>query len=149
MMSQMTGIMGEFLAAVQNNGGNVGTYLVNEATGGLMDGVNMARGYVNKAMRVVSEFVARVKGFIIEKLQNAVKDLINALLRPSEDGNSLTPVTEFFNNLLKNLVVRWQILVIASQFLTDLLMSYVQQIYKSVACQIDALVNGIMSKINS
>jgi hypothetical protein len=28
-------------------------------------------------------------------------------------------------------------------------MSYVQQIYKSVACQIDALVNGIMSKINS
>ena len=150
MMSQMTGIMGEFLAAVQNNGGNVGTYLVNEATGGLMDGVNMARGYVNKAMRVVSEFVARVKGFIIEKLQNAVKDLINALLRPSEDGNSLTPVTEFFNNLLKNLGCSMADLGDRlGQFLTDLLMSYVQQIYKSVACQIDALVNGIMSKINS
>ena len=150
MMSQMTGIMGEFLAAVQNNGGNVGTYLVNEATGGLMDGVNMARGYVNKAMRVVSEFVARVKGFIIEKLQNAVKDLINALLRPSEDGNSLTPVTEFFNNLLKNLGCSMADLGDRlAKFLTDLLMSYVQQIYKSVACQIDALVNGIMSKINS
>jgi len=150
MMSQMTGIMGEFLAAVQNNGGNIGTYVVNEATGGLMDGVNMARGYVNKAMRVVSEFVARVKGFIIEKLQNAVKDLINALLRPSEDGNSLTPVTEFFNNLLKNLGCSMADLGDRlGQFLTDLLMSYVQQIYKSVACQIDALVNGIMSKINS
>ena len=36
-----------------------------------------------------------------------------------------------------------------AKFLTDILMSYVQQIYKSVACQIDALVNGIMSKINS
>ena len=36
-----------------------------------------------------------------------------------------------------------------AKFLTDILMSYVEQIYKSVACQIDALVNGIMSKINS
>lgn len=150
MMSQMTGIMGEFLAAVQNSGGNVGTYLVNKTTGGLMDGVNMARGYVNKAMRVVQEFVAKVKGFVIEKLQNAVKDLINALLYPSETGNSLTPVTEFFNNLLKNLGCQMADLGDRlAAFLTDLLMSYVQQIYKSVACQVDALVNGIMSKINS
>ena len=150
MSSQLTGIMGEFLGAVQNNGGNIGTYLVNQTTGQLMDGVNMARGYVNKAMKVVQEFVARVKGFIIEKLQNAVKDLINALLRPSEDGNSLTPVTEFFNNLLKNLGCSMADLGdrLAS-FLTNLLMSYVQQIYKSVACQIDALVGGIMSKINA
>ena len=150
MSSQLTGIMGEFLAAVQNNGGNVGTYLVNEATGGLMDGVNLARGYVNKAMKVVQEFVARVKGFVIEKLKAAVDDLIKALLRPSEDGNSLTPVTEFFNNLLKNLGCSMADLGDRlSKFLTDLLMSYVQQIYRSVACQVDALVNGIMSKINS
>ena len=150
MMSQMTGIMGEFLAAVQNNGGNVGTYLVSEATGGLMDGVNLARNYVNKAMRVVNEFVARVKGFIINKLSAAVKDLINALLRPSDEGNSLTPVTEFFNNLLKNLGCSIaDIGERLADWLTDILMSYVQQIYRSVACQIDALVNGIMSKINS
>lgn len=150
MSSQLTGIMGEFLAAVQNNGGNIGTYVVNEANGVLMDGVNMARGYVNKAMKVVSEFVARVKGFVIEKLKAAVDDLIKALLRPSEDGNSLTPVTEFFNNLLKNLGCSMADLGDRlAKFLTDLLMSYVEQIYKSVACQIDALVNGIMSKINS
>ena len=150
LTSQLTGIMGEFLAAVQNNGGNIGTYLVNQANGQIMDGVNIARGYVNKAMRVVNEFVARVKGFIIEKLTNAVKDLINALLFPSDTGNSLTPVTEFFNNLLKQLGC--SIADIGdrlAEWLTNLLMSYVQQIYKSVACQIDALVNGIISKINS
>merc|ERR1711991_850301 len=28
-------------------------------------------------------------------------------------------------------------------------MSYVEQIYRAAACQVDALVNGIMSKINS
>lgn len=150
MMSQMTGIMGEFLNAVQNNNGNVGTYLVSKSTGQLMDGVNMARGYVNKAMKVVQEFVAKVKGFIIEKLQNAIRDLIKALLFPNETGNSLTPVTEFFNNILKNLGCSMADLGDRlAAFLTDLLMGYVQQIYKSIACQIDALVNGIMSKINS
>ena len=150
MTSQLTGIMGEFLAAVQDNGGNIGTYLVNQTTGQLTSGVNLARGYVNKAMRVVSEFVARVKGFVIEKLKAAVNDLIKALLRPSEDGNSLTPVTEFFNNLLANLGCSMADLGDRlAKFLTDILMSYVEQIYKSVACQVDALVNGIMSKINS
>ena len=150
MSSQLTGIMGEFLAAVQDNGGNIGTYLVNQTTGQLTSGVNLARGYVNKAMRVVSEFVARVKGFIIEKLKAAINDLIKALLRPSEDGNSLTPVTEFFNNLLANLGCSMADLGDRlAKFLTDILMSYVEQIYKSVACQVDALVNGIMSKINS
>lgn len=150
MMSQMTGIMGEFLAAVQNNGGNVGTYLVNKSTGGLMDGIGMARGYVNKAMKVVQEFVAKVKGFVIEKLTNAVKDLIKALLFPSDTGNSLTPVTVFFNNLLKQLGCSMADLGDRlADFLTDLLMSYVEQIYRAAACQVDALVNGIMSKINS
>ena len=43
MSSQLTGIMGEFLAADQNNGGNIGTYVVNEATGQLQNGIGIAR----------------------------------------------------------------------------------------------------------
>ena len=42
-------------------------------------------------MRVIREFIARVKGFVIEKMTNAVKDLINAILKPDESGNALTP----------------------------------------------------------
>jgi len=150
MMSQMTGIMGEFLNAVQSSGGNIGTYVVNEANGVIQDGVNIARGYVNKAMRVVSEFVAKVKGFIIEKITEAVQKLIQALLAPIESGLSLSPVIEFFQNLLKQLGCSMgDLFDRLAEFLTDLLMSYVQQIYRSIACQVDALVNGIMSKINS
>ena len=146
---KMSTIMAEFMAAVQNSGGNVGTYYVNQATGAINEAVGTARNYVNKAMSVVTEFTARVKGFIIEKLTNGVKDLIQSLLYPSEEGNALTPVTEFFNNLLKNLGCQMADLGDRlAQFLTDLLMSYVNQIYQAVACQIDALVNGIMSKIN-
>lgn len=148
--SQMTVIMGEFLFQVQNNGGNIGTYLVNQTTGKLNEGIGIARKYVNKAMAVVREFVARVKGFIIEKLTNAVRDLINALLYPSEEGNALTPVTEWFNNLLKDLGCQMADLGDRlARWLTNVLMSYINQIYRSVACQIDELVNGILSKINS
>lgn len=148
--SQMTVIMGEFLYQVQNNGGNIGTYLVNQTTGKLNEGIGIARKYVNKAMAVVREFVARVKGFIIEKLTNAVKDLINALLYPSEEGNALTPVTEWFNNLLKDLGCQMADLGDRlARWLTNVLMSYINQIYRAVACQVDELVNGILSKINS
>lgn len=150
MTTQMTGIMGEFLAAIQSNGGNIGTYTVNLATGKLNEGIGIARNYVNKAMTVVREFVARVKGFIIEKMTAAVKDLINALLYPSEEGNALTPVTEWFNNILKDLGCQMADLGDRlAEWLTNVLMSYVNQIYSAVACQIDALVNGIISKINS
>jgi hypothetical protein len=150
MKSQMNVIMGEFLSSVQNNGGNIGTYAVNQVTGKLNEGIGIARKYVNKAMRVVREFVARVKGFIIEKLTNAVKNLINALLRPSESGNSLTPVTEWFNKLLKDLGCQMADLGDRlAAWLTNVLMSYVNQIYRAAACQIDKLVNGILSKINS
>lgn len=150
MKSQVTTILGEFLAAVQSNGGNIGTYAVNQVTGELNEVVGIARGYVNKILYVVQDFVARVKGFVIEKLQNAVKDLINALLRPSEDGNSLTPVTEFFNNLLKDLGCQMADLGDRlEEWLTNVLMSYVQEIYRAAACQIDTLINGILSKINS
>ena len=150
MMSQMTTIMGDFLAAVQNNGGNIGTYVVNQASGTLMDGVGIARGYVNKAMKVIQEFVAKVKGFVIGKLKEAIDALIKALLHPSETGNSLTPVTEFFNNLLANLGCSMADLGDRLEsWLTNILMSLIEQIYQSVACQVDALVNGIMSKINS
>ena len=148
--SQMNVILGEFLSRVQNNGGSIGTYLVNQATGKLNEGIGIARKYVNKAMFVVREFVAKVKGYIIEKLSNAVKDLINALLHPSESGNSLTPVTEWFNKLLKDLGCQMADLGDRlAEWLTNVLMSYVNQIYRAAACQVDQLVNGILSKINS
>ena len=143
-------LLGEFLAEIQNNGGKIGTYLVNEATGGLYDGIATARKYVNKFMKVIRKFVAKVKGFVIEKLQNGVKDLIRALLYPNDTGNALTPVTEFFNRILKDLGCQMADLGDRlEKWLTNVLMSFVNQIYRAAACQVDALVNGILSKINS
>ena len=148
--TQATNIISELLAEIQNNGGGIGDYLVNKSTGGVYSVVNTARRYTNKMMRVIRHFIAKVKGFIIDKLKAAVNDLIKALLRPSEGGNALTPVTEFFNKLLKNIGCQMADLGDRlAEWLTNVLMDLVTQIYRAVACQIDTLVNGILSKINS
>lgn len=150
MKTKATTLLGEFLAEVQRNGGNIGTYLVSPVNGTINSGVGIARKYVNKIMKIVRKFVAKVKGFVIEKLTNAVKDLVRALLYPSDTGNVLTPVTEWFNNLLKDLGCQMADLGDRlAEWLTNVLMSYVNQIYRAAACQVDALVNGILSKINS
>ena len=148
LKTQMTSIIGELLADIQDSGGNIGTYYVSKVTGGVNSAVGTARGKVDKAIRVVKEFLARVKGWITTKIQEAVDALVKAILKPNESGNVLTPVTEWFNNILKDLGCKMADLgerLIA--WLTNLLMSYINQIYRAAICQIDELVNGIISKI--
>ena len=83
-------LFSEMLAEVQNNDGKLGTYLVGELSGELYDVIGIGREYVDKSVLVVRTFVASVKGFILEKLKAGIKDLINMLIYPSEDGNSLS-----------------------------------------------------------
>ena len=148
LKTQMKSVIGEFLYQVQNNNGNIGSYYVSKVTGKVNNAVGDVRGYVNKAIRVVREFLAKIKGFITTKIKEAVDALVKAVLRPGESGNVLTPITEFFNNMLKQLgcsmadlgerLIEW---------LTNVLMNYINQIYRAAVCQIDELVNGIISKI--
>ena len=148
LKTQMKSVVSEMLYQIQNNNGNIGTYYVSKVTGKVNNAVGDVRGYVNKAIRVVREFLAKIKGYITTKIKDAVDALVKAILRPGESGNVLTPVTEFFNNLLKQLgcsiadlgerLIEW---------LTNVLMNYINQIYRAAICQIDELVNGIISKI--
>ena len=149
LKTQMNGILGQMLADIQSNGGQIGTFYVNKATGGINSAIAQGRVYVNKALSVVTEFLAKVKGYIKKKIKTGVDDLVKILLRQDETGNSLTPVTEFFNNILANLGCAMEDLgKRLAEWLTNVLMSYIEQIYQAVMCQVDALVNGIISKIN-
>ena len=150
LTDKTTILLGEFLNEVQKNNGNIGTYLISPISGTINSGVGIARKYTNKIMSVIRHFVAKVKGFVLEKLTNAVKDLIKAVLYPDETGNALTPVTEWFNNLLKDLGCKMADLGDRlAEWLTNVLMGLINQVYRAAACQIDTLVNGILSKINS
>ena len=70
-------------------------------------------------------------------------------MRPDETGNALTPVTEFFNNALKDLGCKMADLGERLEaWLTNVLMSFLTDIYRAAVCQVDEFVNGIISKIN-
>ena len=145
-----TRLFSEMLAEVQNNDGKLGTYLIAPLSGELHDAVGIGRKYVNKAILVVRTFVASVKGFILEKIKAGIKDLINMLLYPSDTGNSLTPLTKFFNDLLANIGCQMSDLGdrLAS-FLEDLIFGYLFDVYKAAACLVDNFVEGVLSKIQS
>ena len=144
----MTNILAQFLADIQSSNGNVGDYYVSKYTGGIYRSAGTARSYVNKAVSVVRELLARIKGYIVSLLQDAVDKLVKAVLRPSETGNALTPVTEFFNKQLKSLGCKMEDIGLRlAEWLTNVLMSYINQIYRAAICQVDELVNGIISKI--
>ena len=96
-----THLFSEMLYEVQRNDGKLGNYLVGELSGDLYDVIDVGREYVNKAILVVKTFIANIKGFVIKQIKAAVKALSNALLRPTDKGNALTPVTEFLNNEIK------------------------------------------------
>ena len=148
MSGKLKGILGDFLADVQASNGNIGDYYVSKYTGGLYKGIGTGRTYVNKAVRVVREFMGKLKGYLSKLIRDAVDDLVKALLAPDGTGNRLTGLTEWINKMLKDLGCK--IADIGDRliaWLTNLLFSYINQIYRAAICQVDELVNGIISKI--
>ena len=148
LKTQLNTVLGQFLYNVQRSNGNIGTYYTSKITGRVNSSISDARGYVNKAIYVVTEFLARVKGYIVSKIQDAVDKLVKALLAPDKTGNRLTGVTEWFNNILDDLGCKMADLGDRLiEWLTNLLMNYLMNIYRAAVCQVDELVNGIISKI--
>ncbi|CAR63422.1 putative base plate hub subunit and tail lysozyme [Synechococcus phage S-RSM4] len=147
---KITYILGQFLFEIQRNNGNIGTYLVGQVNGTINSGIGIARKYISKFQKVIRKFVAKVKGFVIENITKGVKFLIKTLLFVDKKGNALTPVTKWFNNLLKDLGCKMEDLgKRLEKWLTDVIMKYVNQIYRAAACQVDTFINGILSKMNS
>jgi len=148
LKTQMTNVLAQFLYDVQRSNGNIGTYYTSKITGRVNSSISDARTYINKAISVVTEFLARVKGYIVSKIQDAVDKLVKALLAPDKTGNRLTGVTEWFNNILDDLGCKMADLGDRLiEWLTNLLMNYLMNIYRAAVCQVDELVNGIISKI--
>lgn len=150
LQGTFTRLLSEMLRDVQQSNGKVGTYLVGQWTGDIYDTIDIGRRNINKAIRIMETFIAKVKGYVIEKIKMVIDDLIKAILRPDETGNALTPVTKFFNEMLKNLGCSMKDLGLRLQeFLEELLFNYLFSIYKAAACQVDKLVQGILNKIRA
>ncbi len=145
-----TTLFSEMLAEIQNNDGKLGTYLVGKLSGELMDAVDVGRSYVNKAIRIIKTFVANIKGFVIKQIKKAVKKITDAILRPSEDGNVLTPITKFLNDMLAKVGCKMADLGDRlAKWLEDMIFGFLFNIFKSTACQVDKFVGGLLNKIQS
>ena len=145
---KLQNVVAEMLAGIQNNGGNLGDFLINKATGELYGVIDDARGYINRALALLNDFIANIKGWVIDKLEAGVRDLINNTLGLTKEGGVLNQVTKWFNSYLIEIGCSMEDLgERLADWLTDLLMGYVSQVYRMVACQVDKLVQGVLNEI--
>ncbi len=138
MKGGLTSIIGQMLKATQQSGGNIGTFYVSKVNGELNSYIDHGMQYVNKAVRLVKSFVARVKGEIVKLVREGVDKLVDLILytdAAAEDalGNTNTgpvapdlgiepfqPITKKkveSNQFLILLMMYWMILVVRWQTL--------------------------------
>ena len=174
----LTNIIGEMLKATQQSGGNIGTYYVSQINGELNSYIDHGMEYVNKAVRLVKSFVARVKGEIVKLVRDGVDQLVDLILYtdvpdPDELGNVNTgpvapdqgiepfkpitkkesrikPILDSINDVLDDIGCEMADFTdrIAS-WLTDLLLGYLMDAYSNAACLVDNLVDGIINQLLS
>ena len=148
LKSNFNYLLGSFLRDVQRSNGNVGTFYVSKITGSVNDTVNIGRRYVNKSIAVLQKFLAKIKGYIASLIQKAATAIVKALLRPDPIGNGLGKFQKLVDGLLDNLGCKMaDLLERLTEWLTNVLMSYIQQVYRAAICHVDEFVNGIISKI--
>jgi len=150
LKSTFTRLFSEMLYEVQRNDGKLGTYLVGEMSGGIYDQIDIGREYVDKAILVMRTFVANIKGFVLEKIREAVKWIMKSIVRPTIDGSGLNKAQDFLDDQLAKVGCTMKDLADRlADWLEDIIFGYLFNIYKSAACQIDEFVQGLLNKIQS
>ena len=178
MKGGLTSIIGQMLKATQQSGGNIGTFYVSKVNGELNSYIDHGMQYVNKAVRLVKSFIARVKGEIVKLVREGVDKLVDLILytdAAAEDalGNVNTgpvapdlgiepfqpitkkesrikPILDTINDVLDDLGCEMADFTerIAS-WLTDLLLGYLMDAYSNAACLVDNVVDGILNQLMS
>lgn len=174
----LTNILGDMLAANQQSGGQLGDFYVSKVSGELTRYLDVGRYHVNRAIRLVKSFIARVKGELIKLIRQGIDFLIeNALTveKAAEDalGNvntgpvapdlgiepfqpivkresRLKAIQEFLDNTLAELGCSIEdITDRIAQWLTDLLLGLLMDAFNAATCLVDTVVNGIINQIIS
>ena len=175
----LTKIIGDMLKATQQSGGNLGSFYVSKVNGELNSYVDHGMEYVNKAVRLVKSFVARVKGELVKLIREGVDQLVELILyeKVAEDKieeaaekaktseidkvseaeepatkkqSRLKPIMDAVNDVLDDLGCSMADLTDRlAKWLTDLLLGYLMDAYSNAACLVDNAVNGILNQITA
>ena len=174
----LTKIIGDMLKASQQSGGNLGSYYVSQVNGELNSYIDHGMQYVNKAVRLVKSFVARIKGEIVKLVREGVDELVDLILytdAAAEDalGNvntgpvapdlgiepfqpitkkesKLKPILDTINDVLDDLGCSMADFTDQiAKWLTDLLLGYLMDAFSNAACLVDNVVDGVINQILS
>lgn len=174
--SNLKNIIADMLKANQSSGGNIGSYYVSKFNGELTNYISTGRTYINKAIRLVKSFIARLKGEIVKLLKGAVDKLVEALLyvdvaskdalgnvntgpvNPDLGVKPFSPITkkesrlkeviETINNVLNEVGCSMEDLTTKiADYITDLLFGFLMDAYRGAACLVDTLVSGIINQL--
>jgi hypothetical protein len=174
LKNSLTGILGDLLAANQNSGGRLGDYYVGKVNGFLYDGVAIARYHIGRISRLVTSFIARIKGEIIKAIKTGIDKLIKSVILfedpageiigntgPLKDpekafkpvrvkGNRLKFIKKIFDQIFKELGCTIADLTDRIiQFITDLIFGYLSELFSAAFCAVDKIVQGILNQILS
>jgi hypothetical protein len=175
--SKFETILSDLFANIQSSGGQIGTQIISNYTGKLYDYVGIAQSYINKATRLASSLVARIKGEIFALIKQGAKKVIdflltqevvdveatnaamNAAVAAGTDPNAVKPVkkrvgrlrgiTKWINEQLKKInCVMDDLDERLMEFLTDLIFEALEQVFNAARCFVDRLVNDIFNAIS-
>ena len=147
-----TGIFEELFYILGQRAGtilsNSGINVIDNTLGSIKNVKNIIRKYVNKTAYVIDLFVAKVKGAVKEAITDAINALIKAIIRPTPEGNILTPITRYFNKLLAQVdCIMEDLGERLAEWLANVLFRWADEIYRQTACQVDRFVQGVLREI--
>lgn len=146
--SKFERILSELMLAVQDSGGQLGSYLINKYTGGLYSYVDQAQGAINKIFAICKSLLARLKGELVKLIRQGVDSLLQSILTPKSGG--LKKVVEFLKKQLEKIGCTIDgLLERLLKFLTDLIMGYVMNIINAAFCQVENFLNTLISQLQS
>jgi len=162
--SRFEQILTELFGAVSQNGGQIGTQLLSEASGKLFDYASAANGYVTRVFGVAKAYLRAGKFKLYALLKEGVKAIIKFVMAiPKPDVNpktgeaiktkktgALGKLTEWLNEQLGK--INCQIADLEDKvfnFLSDLLFGLLSDVVSGALCVIEATVSKILSELES
>jgi len=162
--SRFTQVLTEFFGSVSKSGGQVGTQMLSDVTGKLVDYANAGKGYVNRIFGIAMAYVRAAKYQLLALIKKGISAILKFCLGiPKPDGSPvagkakkqnkvgiLASITKWLNEQLG--LINCSIADLEKRlldFLTNLITDLITRIINGATCVIEAIISEIISEIES
>lgn len=155
----------EIFGSISQNGGQIGTKMLSEATGKVFDYAKAARGYVTRVFGIANAYLRNAKFRMIALIKQGVEQVIKWLMgvpTPPTGSPKSGPVTKkknvgFLAKLIKDLneklsKINCQFADFEERllgFLTNLITGLVTDVVSAATCVIESVISQVLSEIES